>query len=263
MRIWNSWLLPQQHPTSYSKFKHIELVESAEARPQVLNELARLLYAYHTRSRINTDLLAYLGYPQVANTMRGDQRPKASDPEETRKAHFAEILACEFARDCLEFEIPILRLRYNPNPSQSMKGDDILGFRFATIQDETFGVLVGEAKYRSSFDTDSVEDAFRRLSESFRPHPVSMEFVATVLDLEGDKSKAKQVRQIQSLLRSCSPRVSNHYLLFLATKGRPKDPFRVVQEKQDVPQNLTAVNIVFQDTIDEWINTLFEMEIAL
>jgi len=260
MLIWNSWLLPQQHPASYSKFKHIQLVESVGARPQVFDELAGLIYSYHARSRINANLLTYLGYPQVAKAVKGDQRPKASNPE-TRKAHFVEILACEFACNCLGFEIPVLRLRYNPNPHQSMKGDDILGFRFPTNHEETSCVLVGEAKYRGSFDTDSVEDAFRRLSESFRPHPVSMEFVATILDLEENRSKAQQIRQIQSLLRSRSPRISNHYLLFLGTKGSPRDPFRIVQERQNVPDNLTAVNIVFQDTIDEWINTLFEMEI--
>src|SRR5712692_8809238 len=127
--IWSKWLkLRDQSQFKYRHFTHYEFIEDEMGRSEIQDDLAKLLYSYHSSSPINTNLLAQLKYRQLASvlTRSGDMRPHDT---KTRSGNLVEILACEFAKK-LGYDIPILRLQYNPNPEQSMKGDDILGFQF-------------------------------------------------------------------------------------------------------------------------------------
>jgi hypothetical protein len=191
--------------------------------------------------------------------MIGGQRPTSA---KTRRGHLAEILACEFTRERLGYEIPVHRLRYNPNPDQSMKGDDILGFRFATVQHQSHNVLVGEAKYRSRYSSEAVVEAYEALGRGFRPYPASVEFVVTLLHMRGNRDKANQVRQVKNLLASMSHRVARHHLLFLATKGTPQDPFGCIEEMDEVLENLIVINVSFRKDIGDWISQVYEREIS-
>lgn len=256
--IWDQWLTPVKPHTEYTKFKHFEFEERPEERANIENDLAHLVHIYHTRSHTNSNLVATLGYSSTAQALTGDQRPKSID---NRRGHLAEILACEFARQQLAYDLPVYRLRYNPNPDQSMKGDDILGFRFPTTTHATYAVLVGEAKYRSQYASDAVMDAYKALCRGFRPYPVSVEFVATILQLEGDRDRAQQVRRVKNLLTSISTDVSRSYLLLIATEGRPRDPFGCLDALGDVLGNLIVVNVSFQSGIGEWIDQIYEQEI--
>jgi hypothetical protein len=260
MFIWEQWLVPIQPRVLYSKFQHFEFEERSAARAQIQNDLAALVYSYHTHSHTDLALLSSLGYPLVAHAMTGDQRPRATNPD-TCKAHLAEILACEYART-RGYEVPVLRLRYNPNPDQSMKGDDILGFQFASPSSGTDSVLVGEAKYRGAYRSEVVQQACDALQAGFRPYPASMEFVAAILDLQGDGAKASRVRQVQARMRSDPSRVHRARLLFLATEGRPTDPFRIIEDKVNVPLNLLAINVSFQEGIEDWISVLYGQEVV-
>lgn len=257
--IWGRWLVPVEPRTRYSKFKHLEYEESAEERPCIQDTLTRMVHSYHTLSSSKISLLAALGYPLTSQAMIGDQRPKNAD---TRRGHLAEILACEFTREQLGYEIPVHRLRYNPNPDQSMKGDDILGFQFATVQRKPHNVLVGEAKYRTRYSSEAVMEAYKALCEGFRPYPASVEFVATLLHLKGDQDKANLVRQVKNLLTSAPRKVRRHYLLFLATKGRPNNPFERIEKMEEVLDNLIVINVSFQKCIDDWISQVYERDIC-
>ncbi|MGB3008655.1 MAG: hypothetical protein WBC06_19220, partial [Chitinophagaceae bacterium] len=147
-----------------------------------------------------------------------------------------------------------------PNPDQSMKGDDVLGFRFPQVHGPG-AVLVGESKYRSNRSPsavgNAVEKAYRSLCLSQRLYPVSMDFVATILELGQDQERAQWVRQIRAQLRSGKILVERHYLLFLGTLGRPADPFGWLDEQQHVVANITCVNIVFAPGIQPWLDELF------
>lgn len=258
--IWGQWLVSVEPRVKYTKFQHFEYEERTEERTRVKDTLTRIVHSYHTRSSADINLLATLGYPLTARAIIGDQRPTSA---EIRRGHLAEILACEFTRELLGYEIPVHRLRYNPNPDQSMKGDDLLGFRFATVQRESHNVLVGEAKYRSQYSSEAVVEAYEALGRGFRPYPASIEFVATLLQMRGNRDKANQVRQVKNLLTSMSHRVTRYCLLFLATKGRPRNPFECIEEMDDVPDNLIAVNVSFQKCIGDWIDQVYEGEISL
>lgn len=257
--IWGQWLVPVEPRVKYTKFQHFEYKEVEEERAHVKDVLTRMVYSYHTRSSAGVNLLPTLGYPLTAQVMIGDQRPTGA---KTRRGHLAEILACEFVCEQLGYEIPVHRLRYNPNPDQSMKGDDILGFRFATVQHQSHSVLVGEAKYRSQYSSEAVVEAYEALSRGFRPYPASVEFVVTLLHLRGNRNKANQVRQVKNLLASTSHRVARHHLLFLATKGIPQDPFGCVEEMDEVLENLIVINVSFRKSINGWISQVYEREIS-
>ncbi len=256
MDLWNQWLIQQPGRGIYTKFRHFEFKEDVNARPKIQHELAKLVYDYHIRSRSSINLLPQLGYRQVAKAMRVDQRPSFS---KTQKAHLIEILASEFAQYYLGYDIPVFRFYYNPNPEQSMKGDDLLGFDFSSKTK----VIIGEAKYRKDFKKETVNEMYTTISRGFRPHPISVEFVSSVLETEGDKQKAQKIRQIRKKLRSNSPPVQRNYLLVLATEGEPRNPFETIQNQSNMLENLTAVNIVFQKKsgIDQWINNVYNLEI--
>jgi hypothetical protein len=258
--IWEHWFVPVEPRVEYTKFQHFEYVERAKERSHIQDILTRMVHSYHTRSNAEVNLLATLGYPLTAQAMMGDQRPTST---KIRRGHLAEILACEFTRDRLGFDIPVHRLRYNPNPDQSMKGDDILGFRFATVQHESHNVLVGEAKYRSQYSSEVVLEAYEALCRGFRPFPASVEFAATLLHMKGNRDKANQVRQVKNLLAVESHKVTRFYLLFLATEGRPRNPFEQLEEMDEVLNNLIAINISFQECIGDWINQLYEGKLFL
>lgn len=255
--IWEQWLTRVQPRVKYTKFQHFEYTEQVEQRPQVEQSLVRLVHYYHTRSRAATSFLTMLGYPLTSQSMTGDQRPLSP---EVRRGHLAEILACEFAREQLGYELPVHRLRYNPNPDQSMKGDDILGFLFAKTHQESQGVLIGEAKYRSTYSSAVVLEAFESLHHGFRPYPVSVDFVATILDIEGNHVRASQVRQIKNSLSALNTRVVRSSLLFLVTEGTPRNPFACIEDRSGVPPNLIAVNISLKEQAGQWIDRIYGQE---
>ncbi len=256
--IWSHWLKEQHRPElTYQRFTHYEFVEDDVQRDEVKGALAKLLYEYHTSSPVNTNLLAQLKYRQLATalTKDNDQRPLNST---TRSGNLVEILASEFAKK-QGYDIPILRLQYNPNPDQSMKGDDILGFIFSEDGTEQDALLIGEGKYRSSFETRVVEEAYDDLKRKIYSHPVSMEFVATILTLEGDQHLAAKIRQLRQRLASQDKRIVQENLLFLGTVGQPQNPFEYLENYSDILlPNLVAVNVVFQSGFRSWIAQVYE-----
>ena len=65
----------------------------------------------------------------------------------TQKGNWAEILLAEYVAAATAAQLPVYRLRYNPNVDQSMKGDDVLAF---DLDSDPVRVLVGEAKFRAT-----------------------------------------------------------------------------------------------------------------
>ncbi len=230
--IWSIWLKEQQPPRlEYKRFRYVEFVEDETKRSEAENALAKLLYEYHTRLPVDTNLLAHLKYRQLASVLTGsfDQRPR---DRRTRSGNFIEILACELAKR-LGYDIPVLRLQYNPNRDQSMKGDDILGFREMGGEASGNRILVGEGKFRSDFEMEAVKEAYNGLKVKVRSGPISMEFVAAILSREGDKQMAAKILQLRKQVFQQDPNITQEYLLFLGTVGQPRSPFKYLEEYND------------------------------
>ncbi len=258
--IWSTWLRKQWPPRlEYKRFKHIEFVEDETKRREIESALAKLLYEYHTHLPVDTNLLAHLKYQQLASVLAGsfDQRPR---DRRTRSGNFIEILACELAKK-QGYDVPVLRLQFNPNRDQSMKGDDILGFRVTGGEASENAVLVGEGKFRSDFKREAVEEAYNGLKVKVRSGPISMEFMAAILSREGNKQMAAKILQLRKQIFQQNPKVTQRHLLFLGTIGQPGSPFSCLEEdNDDLLPNLVAVNVVFKPGLQDWLDQMYEQE---
>ena len=271
--IWDGWLQVSRRIDD-RWFRHVEYEECADQRDVVADELRTVLESHHAHAPEWTQLVRAIGFPSLARVLQrshivlpsrmAKSRIDNEDDEHeltTRRGNFCEVLAAEYAVTQMGFDVPIRRLRYNPNPDQSMKGDDVLGFRFPQIHGSA-AVLVGEAKYRSRHSPSevgkAVDEAYSSLRRSHRSYPVSMDFVATILEAEQDHERALWVRQMRAQLQSGSLPVERHYLIVLGTLGKPADPFAWLDKQTDVMANLTCVNIVFAPGIQSWLHELFD-----
>ena len=60
----------------------------------------------------------------------------------TQKGNFAEVFLAEYLISTTDMDLPVYRLRYNTNPDQSMKGDDVLLF---DLDSDPVRIIVGES----------------------------------------------------------------------------------------------------------------------
>jgi hypothetical protein len=75
--------------------------------------------------------------------------------------NIGEVVGTEFARVYLNYPTTIsFPKRLNPNPEQSMKGIDILGFREKNLSAE---ILLGEVKSYTSLDKRAISEAYSNL----------------------------------------------------------------------------------------------------
>ena len=109
----------------------------------------------------------------------------------TQKGNWAEILLAEYIASSANAQLPVYRLRYNPNVDQSMKGDDVLAF---DLDSNPVRVLVGEAKFRSTPSKAVVEELVNALIKSHSGNiPASLQFVADRLFESGNNELGAKV----------------------------------------------------------------------
>jgi Cap4 SAVED domain len=115
----------------------------------------------------------------------------------TQKGNWAEILLAEYVVASSTAQLPVYRLRYNPNVDQSMKGDDVLAF---DLDSNPVRVLVGEAKFRSTPSKAVVEELVGALVKSHSGNiPASLQFVAERLFDSGDHELGAKVAACNAL----------------------------------------------------------------
>jgi hypothetical protein len=109
----------------------------------------------------------------------------------TQKGNWAEILLAEYVASSTNTQLPVYRLRYNPNIDQSMKGDDVLAF---DLDSNPARVIVGEAKFRSTPSKAVVEELVSALVKSHSGNiPASLQFVADRLFESGNSELGAKV----------------------------------------------------------------------
>lgn len=118
------------------------------------------------------------------------------DPN-TQKGNWAEIFLCEYVKPCCHAELPVYRLRYNPNVEQSMKGDDVLAF---DLNVNPVRIIVGEAKFRATSSKTAVIEIVKALERSHRGGlPASLQFVADRLFQEGNEELGRRIEECADL----------------------------------------------------------------
>jgi hypothetical protein len=247
-----TWLAQQRSQHGYTAFQHLPLSEIDNTRDVILSSLAETIFIHHNDPEELKTNLTKLGYLEAMEEL--DKRPHSPT---TRKANFGEILASEYLSQTQGYQIPVYRLRYNPNPESSMKGDDVLAFKFGDPDGKGKEIVVVEAKVRSRFATQVVKKAYTQLQAGHRPRPKSIIFIVTILRKEGRNDEADQVLEFLNKFANFQPVQRN--LLFLVTGNQPRDPFRYVQEQQNVLRNLQAVNVPLS-SLNSLVKELFDYE---
>ena len=124
-------------------------------------------------------------------------RSRLPTADKTQKGNWAEILLAEYVAASCGAQLPVYRLRYNPNVDQSMKGDDVLAF---DLDSDPVRVLVGEAKFRSTPTKTVVEELVSALVKSHSGNiPASLQFVADRLFDSGENELGEKVAACNAL----------------------------------------------------------------
>ncbi|MDZ7860950.1 MAG: Hachiman antiphage defense system protein HamA [Candidatus Krumholzibacteriota bacterium] len=160
-----------------SDVPHRALSQDDGSRNDTVGQLRKALIRHHTsvemraRDQRKREDLRQLGYPvSDAGTHRFPHADK------TRKGNLAEVFLAEYIGAGADADLPIYRLRYNPNVEQSMKGDDVLAFDFHS---KRVRILVGEAKFRGTSSKAAVQEIVAGLVRSHQAGlPASLQFVA-------------------------------------------------------------------------------------
>jgi hypothetical protein len=141
------------------------------------------------RDRVRREALAKQGF--------ADSVQRFPNNLSTQKGNWAEVLLAEYVAASGAIQLPVYRLRYNPNVDQSMKGDDVLAF---DLDSDPVRVLVGEAKFRSTPSKTVVEELVSALIKSHSGNiPASLQFVADLLFESGDNELGEKVAACNSL----------------------------------------------------------------
>lgn len=115
----------------------------------------------------------------------------------TQKGNWGEILLAEYLSSSCNTQLPVYRLRYNPNIDQSMKGDDVLAF---DLDSNPVRIIVGEAKFRATPSKQVVEEMVESLTKShLGGTPVSLGFVVDRLFTEGNEKLGERVDECNIL----------------------------------------------------------------
>lgn len=115
----------------------------------------------------------------------------------TQKGNWCEILLAEYITASSGAQLPVYRLRYNPNVQQSMKGDDVLAF---DLDANPVRIIIGEAKFRSAAAKPAVVDMVTALERSpLSGLPTSLTFVVDRLFETGNDSLAKRIDECSQL----------------------------------------------------------------
>ena len=117
--------------------------------------------------------------------------------DKTRKGNFAEVVLAEYIKACTTAQLPVYRLRYNPNIEQSMKGDDVLMF---DLDSNPVRIIVGESKFRGIPNKKAVTDILSGLNKSHNTGlPVSLAFVVDRLFESGRNDLAEKLNDFTTL----------------------------------------------------------------
>lgn len=137
----------------------------------------------------------------------------------TQKGNFAEVFLAEYLISTTDMDLPVYRLRYNTNPDQSMKGDDVLLF---DLDSDPVRIIVGESKFRGIPDKQSVIDIVDGLVRSHKAGlPISLMFVAERLFNDNKPELGKKVLNCAILFDTNKLRID--YVGFLMSNQSAKN----------------------------------------
>jgi len=162
------------------RHQRILLREKDGARDAILDHLRNVVRSHYVSPETMAARLEQLGAVKTAKLLREHFPTKKG----SRSGELGEILATEFVTRKLDYEVPILRLRWKDGREMALRGDDVVAFR--KDENEGLSFLKGEAKSRGRLTPDVVQQASDALDQDHgRPGRHSVLFVAERLREQG------------------------------------------------------------------------------
>lgn len=174
--------------------------------------------------------------------------------DKTRKGNLAEVFLAEYMTASTAFDLPIYRLRFNPNIEQSMKGDDLLAFDFSK---NPVKIIVGEAKFRSKPDKTAVQEMVSALvSSNHAGIPASIQFIANRLFEIGRADLGQQVED-------CAEGIVNGkhdimYVGFMMSSNNCKN--NVDKHTESILPNLAVLSFSLRNLNQFYENCFIQLE---
>lgn len=228
------------HTDTYTKrgVPHRDLVEVDDGQRDVIVACFRSMLVRHhlspeslVRDKRRREAMIRLGFEdEQKHIKRFPTNPS------TQKGNLAEIILAEYLMSAAEVDIPIYRLRYNPNVDQSMKGDDVLAF---DLDSDPVRLIVGESKYRKTSSKAAVTDMVDGLVRSDKGGvPVSLQFVADRLFETGNDELGEKVEGCAVLFALEKLRLDYVGLLMSDAKSGEK----LNQHTENSPDRLAVIS---------------------
>lgn len=171
---------------------HRALIEESCQRDAMVNCIREMLVRHHVspealeRDKKRREAMKRLGFDKEQSHLK-----RFPTNLSTRKGNLAEVVLAEYLVSATGLELPVYRLRYNPNVDQSMKGDDVLAF---DLDSDPVRILVGESKFRTTSTKSAVTEMIEGLVRSHKGGlPASLQFVADRLFEMGDEDTGTKV----------------------------------------------------------------------
>lgn len=251
--LFSVWLHRGDPLPEYSTFTHVPLLEQLEVRGDIENALIHKIFIYHNDPEEFREVLEKWGYSQTIAAI--NKRPSV---DKTRKGNFGEILACEYLREIENYEVPVYRFRWNPNPDMSMRGEDALAFKFSDSDEEQDIVCVVESKVQGTFNRTKVDEAIQDQLRD-RRYVCSIKFVFSVLRKNGDSQKADAVLEFLNA-SSFKPHSRKDFFMLITGTNPQRDPFDRVRQLNLNQTELIAAHLFLSD-LEQFISQLFKADI--
>jgi hypothetical protein len=193
---------------------HRALKEHAPMREAFIDYTAKALKTHHISDTNFQHRKKAIQSMKIKGLSLSGSLPYPS-AEKTQRGNFAEIVLAEYLKTTTDADLPIYKLRYNPNVQQSMKGDDVLLF---DLDSDPIRIIVGEAKFRKTPSKAAVDEIVAGLKRSHEGNlPVSLMFVANRLFDEENQKLGEKILQCAELI--ATDKLNIDYVGFLMSNG--------------------------------------------
>lgn len=191
--LFAEWLSHEDLPVSNNKI-HRKLIEIEGMREYAIEQISDWIIKHHiadsTISRLKRKremIINKYGLEEYLNKQQ--MLPIA---EKTMRGNGGEIVLAEYLQESTQLQVLLYKLRYNPNVSQSIKGDDVLLFNKENLRDK---VILGESKFRKIPNKAAVEEITDDFGKKLKL-PLSILFVANRLSELGEEELADELEEL-------------------------------------------------------------------
>ncbi|MBG9812320.1 hypothetical protein ABD68_12160 [Bacillus endophyticus] len=191
--LFAEWLTHEDISSSPTKI-HRTLIEKQGMREFAIEQISDWILTHHIAEstlvrlkRKREKIIKKYGLDEYLN-----QQQMLPIAEKTMRGNGAEIILAEYLQESSPLEILLYKLRYNPNVSQSIKGDDVLLFNRKNLSEQ---IILGESKFRKVPNKAVVEEITDEFGKKLKL-PLSILFIANRLSELGDEELADELEDL-------------------------------------------------------------------